>query len=745
MITIQNNANEIVLFGRDQTRTAYVKKIKDFKPYFYYETTGGVYDTIHGTRAQKIICNNPRDVSFQRQNYNKTYEADVVYANRYIIDRIDNLEKEPIRICYLDIETEMVEGFDMPHKSPKKILSIYCYDNFNEEYTKFCIGVTHSNEKEMLNSFLNYIQTTDPDMLTAWNGDNFDFPFIIGRLKKLGLDVRKMGRGGDCYVWEYANRFLAKVYGRILFDLMYAYKGIVSAGREKWSLDYISKYEGVGEKDVYKGSLEDLYNTDKKAFLEYNKKDVELLVKLNEKLNIVDFYDEVRRTCFCKFEDVFMNSKLADCLCLKYAKNKYVLPTSQSAERNRYKGGLVRDSDPKLHKNIAVMDMKSLYPTIMIGFNTSYETYIDKSENNCTHIDNKFHYKSTPGMIPAIVKPLLTQRKVINDEMEMITDKKSREYKTKWMSQYALKVIANSFYGVLGSPHFRLYKREVAESITYAARMIIMDVAKWFENKGYKIVYGDTDSVFVNMGTASISNMVNLNDEINNWFKTTYFKQFNVQDENNIFQLEFEKVFKTVFFKRKSDGKGAKKKYAGRIMWADGNDVDTHTVVGFESRRSDTPAIGRELIKNVLKMIVYEEDKSDMDAYIKEFRDNIKMGNYTAEELGLPIGITKDLSKYGNQIHARAARTANEKHNAGIKAGDKIKYLYVTNNCGVIGFKDYLWDGYQIDYDKMIGRIVDKKIGPLYEGLGWEYEYVARRNARKTKFEKLFQQKELWI
>ena len=168
-------------------------------------------------------------------------------------------------------------------------------------------------------------------------------------------------------------------------------------------------------------------------------------------------------------------------------------------------------------------------------------------------------------------------------------------------------------------------------------------------------------------------------------------------------------------------------------------------VVGFESRRSDSPQVGRDLVKNVLKMIVYETQKSEIDIYVESFINKIRTGEFTAEDIGLPIGISKHLHEYGNQIHARAARYANENHNAGIKKGDKIKYIYIKNNNDVIAFKNYLWDGYNIDNDKMIRRIVDMKIGPLYKSLGWDYKYVMISNPRKLiKKEDLYTQKELW-
>ncbi len=756
MITIENKGKDIYLFNRDRQGNRVVKKIVNFNPYFYHDKSDGETKEILGERVHKIECTFPHEVKIKRDYFNKTFESDVLYTNRYLIDNPQNQSVVPIRICYLDIEIQRTEkGYESPKFALNPILAIGCYDSFTKEYKQFCMNKTHNNETLMLNDFIKYIEETDPDMFVSWYGDQFDLPFIIKRISNLRLDTNRLARHdqatnfiGKCHFLE--NKWsIAKIEGRILFDLMYAYKKMYSGeGRESWSLDYISRYEGLGGKEEYRGELDDLFRTDIDKFIAYNKRDVELLVLINEKLGIVNFFDEIRRLCYCRFRDVFMNSKMADCLCLRYAKeHDFVLPRVNNNDKGTFKGGFVHSSEPKLHKNIAVMDMKSLYPSIMIGFNMSYETLLPTNEEGCINLDDKYFFKRDPGIIPSIVKPMLEKRKDVTKKMVGL-DKDSREYKSLWQTQYALKVIANSFYGVLGFRMFRLYNHEVASAVTYAARKIIKEVHKWFEDKGLKVVYGDTDSVFLEIGDKTIEEIEQLHKEINVYFRHNYFIQFGILPQDNIFKLEFEKIYKTILFKRKADGTGAKKRYAGRIVREDGKIVDNFSIVGFESRRSDSPQVGRDFLKKVLIMICDEKPKEEIDKFVVEFKEKIRT-EFTAEQIGLPIGITKSLKQYKNQIHARAARLANEKHNAQIQSGDKIKYLYVKGENNVIAFKSekWMWDGYEIDYDMMIRRIVDLKIGPLYEGLGWEYDYPEqpRKGKKKIiKFEDTLKQEELW-
>jgi len=749
MITIESKGNQIFIFGRDDNNNVYCNQEK-FLPYFYVEDKNGEYISIDGKKLKIIKCINPYDIYKLREQYSKHYEADVVFVNRFIIDNFKEIKQENVRKCFIDLETRKPEtGYDDPFKASGEILCIGCYDNFNKEHKQFTL-IDYENEKEMVKAFINYIRETDPDMMIAWNGDGFDFPYLLNRINKIGINVNCLARQNEVYrgSCKYENKYDVSIGGRILFDLLYAYKKWSSGeGRESFSLDYISRYEKLGEKEKYKGTLDELYKQDIEKFKLYNKVDVELMVLLDEKLKLVEFFDSLRRLCFCKFEDVFMNSKLADCLCLKYAKeHNIVLPSSKKHEnKEKFEGGFVQNSIPGLHQNVACMDFKSLYPSIMLGFNTSYETLLNEPKGDYINGINKYFFKREPGIIPSIVKPLLERRAVVKKELKNISDRTTREYQTKYMEQYTLKTIANSFYGVLGYKNFRLYKREIAGAITYLSRKTIKEATKWFKEKGYSINYGDTDSIFCSMNDKSINDFKKLTIEVNNYLKD-FYRNYRVKDEDNIIELQFEKVYKNIFFKG-TEGKGVKKKYAGILIWEDGKDCYKYQRKGFESRRSDSPQIGRTFLDDVLKMIVENKTKEEIMLFIQEFERKLRT-EIPPEEIAIPIGISKHLHLYTNQIHARASRLANERHNAGIQSGDKIKYIYVKNRDGVIAFKSegYLWDEYQVDYDKMIRRIINLKIGPIFDSLGWSHNYTTKLNKKKKRLllKNILKQNELW-
>lgn len=735
MITIESNGTSIELFGRHSNKQLYSKKDETFKAYFYVESTFGTFNTIDGKKVRRINVNSFKDLKTEVEKYENHYEGDVKPVNRYIIDRIPKLEREPIRICYLDIEVEQGEGYSEAKDANNAITVIGVHDNFEDKTQLFALKA-YENEVAMLNAFIDYIQSTDPDIITAWFGDGYDFPYLINRLKNLKIDFKRLGRNGG-YSYTFGERI--HLYGRILFDMLEAYKYMnQGAGRESWGLDYISKYElgKLGGKEEYEGSLDELYEKDYEKFIKYNERDVELLVLLDNKLKIIDFFDEVRRMAFCKFEDVFYTTKVIDGLCFKYAqKEGFILPSIKRRPKDKYEGSYVVLPEPKIYENIVVMDFKSLYPSVMIGFNTSYETVDDNGE---IKID-KYHFKKEPGMIPILVKSLLDRREEIKKEMKKIADGRTQEYKTLNLMQKAVKVLANAMYGALGFQNFRLYKREVASAITYISQKTLKETIRWFNEKGYKVIYGDTDSIFIQFETNDIKKIEEINVEVNKHMNE-WVKNFGIE-RKEVFTLEFEEIFKVLLFKQKDDGTGAKKKYAGRLYWKDGIYTNEVMVVGFESKKSDLPQIARDFLNKILEMILDKESPEEIYKYVQNFKDKIKNKEYTPEQLGIPMSINKPINSYtGNVMHIRASKLANERHKEGIRSGDKVKVIFVqpkepklNGQDNVIAFKTKMPKGYELDYDRIINRLVDLKAEPMFRSLGWEYQLEKPKKLKREK------------
>jgi DNA polymerase I len=399
-------------------------------------------------------------------------------------------------------------------------------------------------------------------------------------------------------------------------------------------------------------------------------------------------------------------------------KRNVVLPSKERGEDEKIKGAFVFDPKPGLYENIAVLDMKSLYPSIMISFNLGYETFIEKPDlignPDIINIDNKYYYSKNESLIKEILKDLIKERAKLKKQMKEV-EWGSQEYKSLDSRQYAVKVMANAIYGVIGYQGFRLFNSKVAETVTYMGRKIIHYVIDLAKEKGFETVYSDTDSIFIRLENRTLEDVKVLANEINSSFDG-FVKQFGIESHN--FEIQFEKVFGTVFFT------SAKKRYAGLLKWKDGKDMNLITVTGFEVRRSDSPQIGRDFQKELFGLILNKNPKKEVKDFVENFKEKIRLGKFSSEQIGLPVGISKEVEKYKNMpIHIRAVNNANKYHNANFNMGDKIKYLYVKSgkcNDNVIAFKDKLWDGYVIDTEKMIERIVDNKVKMIFEALGWE-------------------------
>lgn len=747
MITVEAQGNKIIVFSENGK----YEWITTFRPYFYIPDEKGTYISLFGKKLKKIVMEHPKEVGFEREKYHQHYEADILYDNRYIIDTYDEIPKQFIHKLYLDIETEVDEsGFPNIELAKQKILSISTYSNETKKYYTFYITKQinenpnhiyyHFNkEEEMLNSFLDFIKNKNPDMLIAWNLDKFDLPYIINRLKNLKLNTTQLCRlGRNIYETKFGQ---IKLFGRICADLLLYYKHISQGQRESYSLEYISQYELKEGKEKYEGSIKDLPYNNPQKFIEYNIRDVELLILLDEKLHIIDYFDEIRRYAKCKFEDVIYNSKVVDCLFLSFCKGKFCLPSRNYAtKKKRFKGAFVHEPPKGVFKNIAVFDLKSLYPSTILTCNLSPETITEEKTNTISVVGyNYIKPSQTLGIIPQMILKLLEERNKFKSLMNNY-EQNSQEYKSYDLIQYAVKVLANSVYGVLGYSTFRLFDIRIAETITKFGQEIIKYTISISNEKNHKVIYGDTDSIFIETNNKSYNELLLLSKEISNSYKT-FTNMFGI--EKSYLELEFEKVYEAIFFKEKISGKKVKKRYAGILIYKNIPLKEPKLdITGFESKRSDTPEILREFQKNLFIKILKNPVKSEIKQFISDFK--LKFYNLKSE-LGIPCGLWKDINS-SNAVHLRASRISNERHGTKFQAGDKIKWLYVSicpsqfTHENIIAFSTELYDGYSIDYDKMWNNLVEKKVNEIFHSLGWDkdksaslFSFTEKNNTKENK------------
>ena len=513
---------------------------------------GEGFESIRGEQLTKIIGRTPRDVGEVRDEFDH-YEADILFPNRFLIDKginsgikvserrlgsdddtdgpatiqVPHTEAVPadvdsdLRVNIFDIEVDDRRGF--PEDGEEPIVCLTSYDSFDEQYIAWLyeapdgdgeipdelpdydpyqddIAVdvrAFDSEAAMLDAFIDYIDDTDPDLVSGWNFEDFDAPYFLDRLEVVDkrtdrdLSVDRLSRIDE--VWR-SGWGGPDIKGRVVFDLLYGYKRTQFTELDSYRLDAVGELElGVG-KERYAGDIGDLWEDDPTQLLEYNLRDVELCVEIDRKQSVIAFWDEVRRFVGCLLEDAPTPGDAVDVYVLHNAYGRFALPTKGQQESEEFEGGAVFEPVTGVRENVTVLDLKSLYPMCMVTINASPETKVDPEayDGETYRAPNGTHFRAEPdGMMREMVDELLTEReekKTKRDQHEPGTD----EYVLFNRQQAATKVIMNSLYGVSGWDRFRLYDKENAAAVTATGREVLSFTEDVAGEINYQIAYGDS-------------------------------------------------------------------------------------------------------------------------------------------------------------------------------------------------------------------------------------------------------------
>ena len=453
------------------------------------------------------------------------------------------------------------------------------------------------------------------------------------------------------------NTDRVEIKGRQLFDLLAGYKRMHLGEQPSYRLDAIAAEELGKQKIRFTGKVCDLWKNDPTNLIYYNFTDVELCLGIDAKDETVEFHRHVAQYAGCPLEKTTNSMPIIDMLVLREAKeNGFVLPSKAGVvnTQDSFEGATVIPPVKGMHENVAILDLKSLYPMAMRTINASPET---KDPNGELRAPNGVRFKKEPdGLVRKIQEKFLRER----DEMKSERNKypfDSHEYKLLDMKQDVIKVCMNSYYGVSANPMFRLNDRDVGSAITSVGRALLEHNKKLIEAEGFKVIFGDTDSNGVKIpksigpeGTMTIAKELEkiLNDSY------PFFAKEILNADVSYFSVKFEKLYQRFF----SGGK--KKRYAGLLVWKEGVDAHKIDIVGFETKRSDSPKVTRDAMKTLIEMVLegkpYEEIRSTISDVIRKYR----AGKYTLDEIGIPGGIGKALEDYDIQdAQVRAAVYSN--------------------------------------------------------------------------------------
>lgn len=517
-----------------------------------------------------------------------------------------------------------------------------------------------ANETQLISTFIHHVQKHDPDIFIGWNVINFDFRFLQKKADQLHIPLN-IGRSNSRIRWRESNtesnHYFLHIPGRVVLD------GIDTLKSATWNFPSFS-LDNVAHELLKRGKLiaqtdnhDPLYKAkeikrqfyeDKPSLAKYNLEDCQLVLDIFKKTDLIHFAIERARLTGLEMDRVGGSVAAFDNLYLPRLHRKGFTSPNIGDNKSTHSapGGYVMSSTPGLFKSVLVLDYKSLYPSIIRTFKVDpYGRIAAKqlTEDKTIAGYDGARFAKDEHILPQLIADLWQARD------------RAKLQKNSALSQ-AIKIIMNSFYGVLGTPGCRIHDARLTSSITKRSHDIIKQSVKLIIQQGYKVIYGDTDSVFVSLGQ-SHSNLeakkigLQLINIINEYWKQHLHSKYAIE---SYLEMEYETHFQCFFMPtiRGSD-KGSKKRYAGMVSL---NGEEKIIFKGLENVRTDWTLLAREFQQTLYQKIFNNEP---YDIFIKQCVANLQAGQFD-HQLIYRKRLRQSLHQYHKNIppHARAAINA---------------------------------------------------------------------------------------
>jgi DNA polymerase elongation subunit (family B) len=736
----------------------YFQSEEEFQPTLYVTSKKqSKYKTLDGSSVEPIQPGKISDCKEFLKKY-ENVEGFTVYGNdnykaqyisqTYPEDEI-KFDIKKIRLVTIDIEVASENGFPNVFDCAEELLAITLQNYATKRIICFAsrpyintrndvVYVECRDEIDLIQHFLAFWEKETPDVITGWNCELYDIPYIAGRIDRIlgEKEARRLSPWGNIrrkeLVIKGREQISYEVAGVSIIDYLDLYKKFTYKAQESYRLDHIANVE-LGQKKLDHSEFEtfkDFYTKDWQKFIDYNIRDVELVDQLEDKMKLIELCFTMAYDAKINFNDVFFQVRTWDAIIYNYLKKRNIVipPKDRSEKSDKFAGAYVKEPKPGKYDWVVSFDLNSLYPHLIMQYNISPETLLDERHPSAT-VDKilqrqvalekysdyavcpngAMYRKDVRGFLPELMEKMYNDRVIFKKKM-LEAKQQYEKTKTKELEreisrcnniQMAKKISLNSAYGAIGNQYFRYYKLANAEAITMSGQVSI----RWIErkmnsylNKILKtndvdyVIASDTDSIYLNMGP---------------FVETVYKGREKTTEEivgflDKVCEVEFEKYIESSYqeladyvnaYDQKMQMKReniadrgiwtAKKRYILNVWDSEGVRYDEPKlkIMGLEAVKSSTPAPCRQKIKDALK-IVMTKTEDEMISFIDNFRK--AFNELPPEEISFPRSIN-DVDKHkssstlyskGTPIHARGAILYN--HLIKEKKLDK-KYAKIQN------------------------------------------------------------------
>jgi DNA polymerase elongation subunit (family B) len=702
----------------------YQRKL-DFSPTLYVTSQKpSKWKTLEGTFVDEVQPGSIRETRDFIKRYDGVTGFSVYgnsnYAYQYISDNYShdiNWDMDQIKVFTVDIETSTENGFPDIKTANEEVLLITVKDLHTKRIITFgsksfvhgredVIYVGCKNEQELLSQFLEFWTKSYPDVVTGWNTDFFDMPYLIRRIE------REMGDGTSNKMspWGYVNErktFIKgneeihyDIVGIAQLDYLELYKKYTYSKQESYRLDYIAEQElGDKKKENPGESFKDFYTNHWQQFVEYNIHDVELVDKLEDKMRLIELHLTMAYNAKINFEDVYSQVRMWDTIIYNHLRKKgIVIPAkSHSGKDAQFEGAYVKDPLIGMHKWMASFDLNSLYPHLIMQYNISPETLtsekisvtVDKLLNQ--EIDTSYvkqrdlaltangwtYTKEFKGFMPELMEEMYKNRSKFKKQMLGVQQEyekdKTKKHLLKDISrlnnlQMAMKIALNSAYGAMGNQYFRYFDIRMAEGITTSGQLSIRWMANKlnaFMNKTLKtegkdyVVAIDTDSIYLTLETLVEKTCEGKTDEQKIKFMDKVcedvFQPFidsgyqELADYMNAYSQKMQMKREVLA------DKGiwtAKKRYVLNVHNSEGVQYAKPKikVMGLEMVKSSTPAVIRDKLRDSIEVIL-KGDQKVLHNYVMDFRK--EFDKLPVQDIAFPRGVNGMKQYAGSPIYAK--------------------------------------------------------------------------------------------